>query len=75
MDVLDFLFLPGRLVFFGYKAMKAVRENEGSCKLLQWVIFFVTDEDTQTQTRLSTQSFGQHGNEMSAFADDEPEDK
>ena len=55
--------------------MKAVRENEGSCKLLQWLIFFVTDEDTHTQTRVSTQSFGQHANEMSAFADDEPEDK
>ncbi|XP_062512539.1 uncharacterized protein LOC134188364 [Corticium candelabrum] len=75
VNALFVIFLLGRLVFCGYKAMKAVRENEGSCKLLQWLIFFVTDEDTQTQTRLSTQSFGQHANEMSAFADDEPEDK
>ena len=62
------------MVFCGYKAMKTVRESEGSCKLLPWLIHFFVDEEAYTETRVSTQSFEQHCNEMSAFADDELED-
>ncbi len=70
----QFLSLSGRLVFCGYKATKTVRENEGSCKLLPWLIYFIIDEEANTEARVSTQSFDQHGNGMSAFADDESED-
>ena len=38
------MFVVGRMVFCGYKAMKAVRANYSGCRLLLWLIHFVTDE-------------------------------
>ena len=64
------------MVFCGDKAMKTIRVNEGNCKLLPWLIYFVVDKKAYTETPVSRISFVQDGNEMSmsTFADDELED-
>ena len=68
------MFVVGRLVFCGYKAMKAVRVNNSGCNLLLWLIHFVTDEDSPEGNSCNAADTQQYVNEMFALVDDESED-